>query len=81
VVIFDIGFDRKLIDMEPEIDGLIRIFDSLSATQQAEAIRRLNTYIEASQETRQRIIRESQPGEVRKVDVGPLGRICPYCGR
>lgn len=67
--------------MEPEIDGLIRVFDSLSIAQQAVAVRRLNTYIDAGPAAKERIIRESQRGGVRKVDVGPVGMICPYCGR
>jgi hypothetical protein len=67
--------------MSEEADGLIRVFDKLTPSQKAEAIERLNRYLDADQETKKQIVREAERNQVRKVDVGPVGRICPYCGR
>lgn len=70
--------------MESEIDGVLRVFHSLTDTQRAEAVRKLDEYLRGSQETRERLLREAQWHEwqeVRKIDVGPIRRVCPYCGK
>lgn len=67
--------------MEPEIAGLIRIFDSMSTGQQEDAMGALNAYLNANQTTRDRMVGDRRPREIRKVDVGPVGAVCPYCGR
>ena len=68
--------------MEPEIAGLIRIFNSLSTTQQDEAVRNLNEYFNADSQGRQRVINESEPDRIaKKVNLGPVSGVCPYCGK
>jgi hypothetical protein len=68
--------------METDIDRLILLFDSFSVNEQAEAIRRLNEYIQGNAPIKQRIVRESnQRNNVRKMNVGPTGSICPCCGK
>jgi hypothetical protein len=67
--------------VDPEVAGLLRVFDSLSQSKQVEAVQRLNEYIEGSALERQRIIGESQGNRIAKVDLGPVSSVCPYCGR
>jgi hypothetical protein len=68
--------------MEPETAGVIRIFTSLSTNQQDEAVRRLTEYFNADSQGRQKLINESRPDRVRKrVNLGPVSGVCPYCGR
>jgi hypothetical protein len=68
--------------MEPEIAGVIRIFNSLSTKQQDDAIQTLRVYFNADSQRRQRLINDSQPGHVAKrVNLGPVSGVCPYCGR
>jgi len=68
--------------MEPEIAGVIRIFNSLSTKQQDEAIQTLKEYFNTDSRRRQRLINDSQPGHVAKrVNLGPVNGVCPYCGR
>jgi hypothetical protein len=68
--------------MEPEVAGVIRIFNSLSAKQQDVAIQALKEYFNTDSRRRQRLINESQPSRVAKrVNLGPVNGVCPYCGR
>ena len=68
--------------MEPEVAGVIRIFDSLSTKQQDEAIQTLKEYFNTDSRRRQRIINDSQPGRASKrVNLGPVSGVCPYCGK
>ena len=68
--------------MEPEIAGVIRIFNSLSTKQQDEAIQSLKEYFNSDSRRRQRLINDSQPRQVTKrVNLGPVDGVCPYCGR
>jgi len=63
--------------LEPEIAGFIRIFDSMNPGQQEDAIRMLDAYLNGNQATRDRMIGDRRPREIRKVDVGPVGRAMP----
>ena len=47
--------------MEPEIAGVIRIFNSLSTKQQDDAVRTLSEYFNTDSQRRQQLINESQP--------------------
>jgi hypothetical protein len=68
--------------MEPEVAGVIRIFNSLSTKGQDEAIQALKEYFNTDSRRRQRLINDSQPGRVaKKVNLGPVNGVCPYCGR
>jgi len=68
--------------MEPEVAGVIRIFNSLSAKLQEESIETLNEYLNADSQRRQQIINESEPRRMtKKVNLGPVNGVCPYCGR
>jgi hypothetical protein len=68
--------------MDAKVAGLIRVFDGMTPGEQREAIRRLNEYIDGGSTTKQRILNESDWERVAKrVDLGPVGRVCPYCGR
>jgi len=68
--------------MEARVAALIQIFHSLTIDERREAIEKLNEYIDADYEGRQRILRESEMDRIAKrVDLGPVGRACPYCGR
>ena len=68
--------------MEPEIAGVIRIFNSLSTKQQDEAVRTLTEYFNTDSQRRQQLINESQPDRRgKKVNLGPVSGVCPYCGR
>jgi hypothetical protein len=68
--------------MEPEVAGVIRIFNSLSAKQQDDAIQALKEYFNTDSRRRQRLINDSQPSRVAKrVNLGPVNGVCPYCGR
>jgi hypothetical protein len=68
--------------MEPEVAGVIRIFDSLSAKRQDDAIQALKEYFNTDSRRRQRLINDSQPSHVAKrVNLGPVSGVCPYCGR
>ena len=68
--------------MEPEVAGVIRIFNSLSTKGQDEAIQALREYFNTDSRRRQRLINDSQPGRVSKrVNLGPVNGVCPYCGR
>jgi len=70
------------IAMEPEVAGVIRIFNSLSTKGQDEAIQALKEYFNTDSRRRQRLINDSQPGRVaKKVNLGPVDGVCPYCGR
>ena len=44
-------------------------------------MRALNAYLNANQTTRDRMIGDRRSREIRKFDVGPVGGVCPYCGR
>ena len=68
--------------MEPEIAGVIRIFNSLSTKLQEEATEALNEYFNADSQVRQRIINDSEPRRMtKKVNLGPVSGVCPYCGK
>jgi hypothetical protein len=68
--------------MEPEVAGVIRIFNSLSTKLQEESIETLNEYFNADSQRRQQIINESEPRRMtKKVNLGPVNGVCPYCGR
>jgi len=68
--------------MEPEIAGVIRIFNSLSTKQQDEAIESLKELFNTDSRRRQRLINYSQPGPgSKRVNLGPVNGVCPYCGR
>lgn len=68
--------------MEAGVAGLIRVFDSLSPDEQYDAIQKLNEYISADSWTRERLVNESQRDRIAKrVDLGPVSGVCPYCGR
>lgn len=68
--------------MEPEVAGVIRIFNSLSTKRQDEAIQALQEYFNTDSRRRQRLINDSQPDRVAKrVNLGPVNGVCPYCGR
>ena len=68
--------------MEPEVAGVIRIFNSLGTKQQDEAIQTLKEYFNTDSRRRQRIINDSQPDHVAKrVNLGAVNGVCPYCGR
>jgi hypothetical protein len=68
--------------MDEKVAGLIRVFDSMTPDEQHEAVRRLSEYIDGGPITKRRILNESDWGRVAKrVDLGPVGRVCPYCGR
>jgi hypothetical protein len=68
--------------MEPEVAGVIRIFNSLGTKQQDEAIEALKEYFNTDSPRKQRLINDSQPGRVTKrVNLGPVNGVCPYCGR
>jgi hypothetical protein len=68
--------------MEPEVAGVVRIFNSLSTKQQDEAIQALKEYFNTDSRRRQRLINDSQSGRAAKrVNLGPVSGVCPYCGR
>jgi hypothetical protein len=68
--------------MEPEVAGVIRIFNSLSTKLQEQSIQTLNEYLNADSQRRQQIINESEPRRMtKKVNLGPVYGVCPYCGR
>jgi hypothetical protein len=79
---FAIGPLVEWMTMEPEVAGVIRIFDSLSTKQQDEAIQTLKEYFNTDSRRRQRLINDSEPGRVaKKVNLGQVNGVCPYCGR
>ena len=68
--------------MEPEIAGLIRIFNSLTTKQQDGAVHTLSEYFNADSQRRQQLINESEPDRRgKKINLGPVSGVCPYCGR
>jgi len=68
--------------MEPEIAGLIRIFNSLTTKQQDGAVQTLSEYFNADSQRRQQLINESEPDRRgKKINLGPVSGVCPYCGR
>jgi len=68
--------------MEPEVAGVIRIFNSLNTKRQDEAIEALKEYFNADSQRRQRLINDSEPRRVAKrVNLGPVDGVCPYCGK
>ena len=79
---FAIGPIVEWMTMEPEVAGVIRIFNSLSTKLQDEATQTLNEYFNADSQRRQRIINDSEPRRMtKKVNLGPVNGVCPYCGR
>ena len=59
--------------MEPEVAGVIRIFNSLNTKRQDEAIEALKEYFNADSQRRQRLINDSEPRRVAKrVNLGPV---------
>jgi len=67
--------------MEPEVAGVIRIINSLSAKLQDQTVQSLNEYFTADSQNRQRLINDSQPERISKrVNLGPVSGVCPYCG-
>ncbi len=68
--------------MEPEIAGLIRIFNGLTTKQQDGAVRTLSEYFNADSQRRQQLVNESEPDRRgKKINLGPVSGVCPYCGR
>jgi hypothetical protein len=69
--------------MEPDIDSFLLLYARFDYSQRAEAIRRLNEYIEGGQAVRDRIVKESERrNSVKKMDVGPTSvASCVCCGR
>jgi hypothetical protein len=67
--------------MEPEVAGVIRIINSLSTKLQDQAVQSLNEYFTTDSQGRQRLINDSQPERIHKrVNLGPVSGVCPYCG-
>jgi hypothetical protein len=67
--------------MDEEVAGLIRVYLSLTSGQRAAFVDNLNEYIRGSQYEKDRITRESVFKGTQRMDVGPAGGACPYCGR
>src|SRR5215471_1857769 len=79
---FVIGPLLEWMTMEPEVAGVIRIFNSLSTKLQEESAQTLNEYFSADSQRRQQLINESEPRRMtKKVNLGPVNGVCPYCGR
>ena len=68
--------------MDPKVAGLVRVFDSLSPQERQEAVEKLNEYINGDTWTKRQIVEEGERVRIAKrMDLGPVGRVCPYCGR
>lgn len=68
--------------MDPKVAGLVHVFASLSPQEQRAAVEKLNEYINGDPTRRRQIVEESERVRIAKrMDLGPVGRVCPYCGR
>ena len=68
--------------METAVAGFIRVFDSLTPDEQHDAVEKLNEYINGDVWTRRRVVEEGERSRIAKrIDLGPVGGVCPYCGR
>lgn len=61
--------------MTAEVDGLMRVFHSLTYTEQDEAIARINAYLKGDQATKERIVKESSWNEEAYSGRGQTGSI------
>ena len=63
---------------KPEI--LFNAYLKLSPAERAELVKAMNEYIEGGTEKKASIMQENF-ANVTKMDIGPMGGSCPYCGK
>ncbi len=70
--------------MDRRVAAVVQGFAALTPTQRNECVTLLSDYINGTQITKERIVRESGRdwgGAITKVDLGPTSQACPCCGR